>query len=297
MNHLIDINDLSAIEIEALIDSGCEFKKNKSWPKLSSSNCSMLFYENSTRTRVSFELAAKYLKVTLVNIDVATSSVNKGESVLDTMCNLQAMGFDYFIVRHQQEKLPQFLIENMKGDFHLINAGSGKEAHPSQALLDAMTIYQYKKVFSGLKIAILGDIKHSRVANSLIQILTILGVKSLYLISPASWQRTDIANTIVTDDIEYGLSEADVIVCLRIQKERLEKSDVIDFDEYQQNYSLTIDKLQLAQKDAIVMHPGPINRGLEISSQVADCSQSVILEQVNNGVFMRMAILNQLSKS
>ena len=296
MKHLVDIDDLSVNEVEALIEKATHFKNTNSWPNLSHLSCSLLFYENSTRTRVSFELAAKKLAMTVVRLDLMTSSASKGESELDTVRNLQSMGINYFVLRHQQENLHRYLIDNIDGDFHLINAGSGKSAHPTQGLLDAMTIFEHKKAFSGLKVAFLGDIKHSRVTNSLYQILVKLGVENFCFIAPKSWQPANIPLGETITDVNQGLIDADVIVCLRIQKERLEEDDKIDVADYQNDYCLTAAKLKLAKPNAIVMHPGPINRGVEIESQVADCTQSVILEQAKNGLFMRMALLHRLSE-
>lgn len=295
MHHFLDINQLSRVELESLIDKALSFKSGSHVETNKQAICATLFYENSTRTRLSFEIAAKRLGMMTVDLDINTSSVNKGETLVDTVQTLMAMEVSHVVIRHQQEKLILELAETIGQEVRLINAGDGQRAHPSQALLDLTTIYQYKQKFHGLKVAILGDIKHSRVANSLQNALALVGVSDCYLVAPPSLQATTNRIGIATTDIVEGVSDADVIICLRVQKERFESDEALDFDAYREGYTLTEQRLKLAKPDAIIMHPGPVNRDIEIDSDLVDCSQSVILEQVTNGVFARMAILSGLN--
>jgi aspartate carbamoyltransferase catalytic subunit len=299
MKNLLQISDLESTQIEELIINACHFKhtSQQEWPDLSSATCATLFYENSTRTLVSFELAAKRLKMMTVNLNIQSSSVNKGESILDTLENLYAMDINAFILRHSEEDIHQWLSKKLPPACHLINAGSGRRAHPTQALLDAMTIYLHKKQFKNLSIAILGDLKHSRVANSLLHILSKLGCTDIRLVAPKELQIESTSKGALTTKLEHGIQDCDVVVCLRVQKERFDDTESLDLKSYHEHYCLTQDKLNLAKDDAIVMHPGPMNRGIEIDSAVADGPQSVILEQVNNGVFMRMAVLSEVLRS
>lgn len=309
MKHLLEIKQLSLPQIQALLNQAIKFKQtfsNFQRPQpLDSFQASdfqkyivaNLFYENSTRTRISFEIAAKKLGMEVVNVDLQASSESKGETIQDTISNLAAMGISIFILRHQADKLIFELSKSVNSKIHLINAGSGQYAHPSQALLDLMTIYQCKPNLNTLKVAIVGDIKHSRVARSLQRIFSIVGIKQLTFISPAIWQPSDLYFGEVTTSLNEGLLNADVIICLRVQRERLNQDEHFDLDYYLQNYTLTEKSIQLAKPDAMIMHPGPINHGIEISSALVDSPQSYILEQVKNGVYMRMAILESLLKN
>ena len=295
MHHFLDINQLSRVELESLIDKALSFKSGSHVETNKQAICATLFYENSTRTRLSFEIAAKRLGMMTVDLDINTSSVNKGETLVDTVQTLMAMDVSHVVIRHQQEGLILELAETIGQGMRLINAGDGQRAHPSQALLDLTTIYQYKQKFHGLKVAILGDIKHSRVANSLQNALALVGVSDCYLVAPPSLQSMTNRIGVATTDIVEGVSDADVIICLRVQKERFENDEALDFEAYREGYTLTEQRLKLAKPDAIIMHPGPVNRDIEIDSDLVDCSQSVILEQVTNGVFARMAILSGLN--
>lgn len=294
MNHFLDIRQLSSNDIEALIERAFILKKNSILPSYPHGKMVNLFYENSTRTRVSFELAAKNLSIPVVNLDLERSSENKGETIEDTFYNLSAMGLNIFVVRHTEEGLPQKLA-NISGEgVHVINAGDGTHAHPSQAMLDLMTILEKKPKLDQLKIAIIGNLRHSRVANSLQQLCAKLGVKELTLVSPPIWQPSSLHFGRVTSSLQDGIADADVVICLRVQRERLLANEQIDLAGYRQEYALTTKQLAYAKPDAMVMHPGPMNRGIEIDSEVADGPQSCILQQVKNGVYMRMAILERL---
>lgn len=293
--HLIDTKQLKKQDILKLFALASSFKKNP-WQTdlLKHKTIAMLFFENSTRTRVSFELAAKRLGATVINLDLASSSTQKGETALDTVLNLSAMQIDGFIIRHQQENLCQFVADHLQTPAVIINAGNGTQTHPSQALLDAFTIHEHKPNFAELSIAIVGDIKHSRVAHSNIHCLQNLGVKDLRLIGPKEFLPDNDLGCKLFSDFNKGIANTDVIMLLRIQKERMNVSALPDMAEYTASYQLTEDKLKLAKAGALVMHPGPINRGIEITDAVADDRQSVILQQVQNGVFMRQAILQWL---
>ncbi|WP_131781042.1 aspartate carbamoyltransferase catalytic subunit [Legionella gresilensis] len=294
MNHFLEISQLTINEIENLLQRALFFKQFGNYPNFSKHKLANLFYENSTRTRVSFELAANHLSIYPVNLSVAASSERKGEIITDTIQTLAAMGINLFVIRHQQDGLQQQLAAQVGPDIHIINAGDGKHAHPSQAMLDLMTIKEKKSNLQQLKVAIVGDLRHSRVANSLQCLFSLIAIKELRLVAPSIWQPSQIHYGQVTDSLKEGIKDADVIICLRIQNERLSSSEVINLDTYRANYAITSEVLQYAKKDVIIMHPGPINRGVEIDSDVADGPQSCILQQVTNGVFMRMAIIESL---
>jgi aspartate carbamoyltransferase catalytic subunit len=252
-----------------------------------------LFFENSTRTRTSFELAAKRLSADAVNISVSTSSVTKGETLIDTAMNLDAMAPDAIVVRHGSAGVPHQLAKVSKAA--IINAGDGANEHPTQALLDAMTIREHKGKIDGLEVAIVGDILHSRVARSNIQLLTKLGAK-VKVAGPGTLVPTDFQYLVdsglaVMPRIEDAIEGADVVMILRIQRERQDSAYFPTLREYSIHYGLTNDRLNLAEEDAIVLHPGPMNRGIEIASEVADSSRSLILDQVKYGVAVRMAVL------
>lgn len=294
MKHFLEISQLSAQQIHTLLERAFDFKTKQTFPALTQHTLANLFYENSTRTRVSFELAAKRLSMNVINVALQHSSENKGEIIQDTIQTLAAMGIDCFAIRHSQDGLPQQLAEQCHQDIHIINAGDGTHAHPSQALLDVMTIIEHKPQLTELKIAIIGDVKHSRVANSLQWIFATLHVGELVFIAPKAWQPETIHYGRVTDDITEGLAQADVIICLRVQHERLHSHEQLDLNRYRNAFALTPKQLARAKPNAIIMHPGPINRGIELDSELADGPQSVILDQVRNGVFARMAILEWL---
>lgn len=294
MNHFLEISHLSLKQIESLLQRAQYFKQHHKYPLYSKHRLATLFYENSTRTRVSFELAARNLSIPVVNIDLDNSSENKGETIDDTLANLAAMGIDLFVIRHKQEGLQQNVANYLGNSVHIINAGDGQHAHPSQALLDLMTIMENKPDLSQLKVAIIGNLRHSRVANSLQCLFSKVGVQELSLIAPQIWQPHTVHFGHTTTLLRDGLMDADVVICLRVQHERLLESEQLDLASYRRDYALTATTLAYAKPDAIVMHPGPVNRGIEMDNDIVDGKQSVILRQVNNGVFMRMAIIDAL---
>jgi len=294
MQHLLDIKQLTSKKVNELIRCAMQFKMQSNYPQFTSSPLATLFYENSTRTRVSFELAAKHLGMPVVNVDLQSSSETKGEAVEDTFRTLAAMGIQCFVIRHSQDGMPARLAKQFGKNIHVVNAGDGQHAHPSQALIDFMTITEKKPALDRLKIAVIGDVRHSRVAHSFQALSALMGVGELVFVAPTIWQPTNIHYGRVTSSLKEGLANADVVMCLRVQRERLLETDQLDLTFFREHYALTVDTLRYAKEDAIVMHPGPMNRGVEIDSEVADGRQSVIFQQVNNGVFMRMAILDQI---
>jgi aspartate carbamoyltransferase catalytic subunit len=294
MKHFLEISQLSLPDIERLLQRAFHFKKENTCPSFSKHRIANLFYENSTRTRVSFELAAQKLSIPVVNLDMGASSESKGEIIEDTLSNLIAMGIDLFVIRHKQEGVQQRLANQLGDVVHIINAGDGTHAHPSQAMLDLMTILEHKPAMSQLKIAIVGNIRHSRVANSLQCLFSLMGVKELALVAPEVWLPKKVHFGSPTTSLQEGIAEADVVICLRVQHERLLEEEQMDLSTYRRYYALTGQNLLYAKPDAMVMHPGPVNRGVEIDSDVADGPQSFILQQVKNGVYMRMAIIEAL---
>jgi len=255
-----------------------------------------LFFEPSTRTRASFELAVKRLGGDVLNLDVSTSSRAKGESLLDTIYTLQAMQCDIFVVRDAQAGVPSFITEHVAPHVRVINAGESHLNHPTQGLLDMMTIRHHKPDFTDLIVTIVGDIRHSRVARSASQALIKLGIRELRLVAPEPLRPDpeDFPGAVYTDNVDKGLAGADVVMALRIQKERMTAGAIPDTDAYFQRFGLTPERLELARPEAIVMHPGPMNRNVEIAPEVADGPQSVIEEQVNCGVAVRMAVLEAI---
>jgi aspartate carbamoyltransferase catalytic subunit len=253
-----------------------------------------LFFENSTRTRTTFEIAAKRLSADVINLDIARSSTAKGESLLDTIANLSAMHADMFVVRHGESGAPYLIAQHCAPHVHVINAGDGRHAHPTQGLLDMYTIRHYKRDFTQLTVAIVGDIVHSRVARSDIHALGILGVPEIRAVGPQTLVPKDLAamGVRVCHDLSSGIRDADVIIMLRLQNERMSGAMLPSAGEFFKSFGLTPAKLALAKPDAIVMHPGPINRGVEIDSSVADGSHSVILSQVTFGIAVRMAVMS-----
>lgn len=294
MNHFLEISQLSRKEIESILQRAVYFKHHNHYPSYTQNTVANLFYENSTRTRVSFELAAKRLSMPVINLDLQNSSETKGEVIEDTVRTLAAMGIQYFVIRHREEGLQQRLANEVGDAIQIINAGDGTHAHPSQALLDMMTILEEKPQLDKLKIAILGNIRHSRVANSFQCICAHLGVGELVLVAPELWQPKTVHYGRVTSSLRDGLTDADVVICLRVQHERLLESEHLDLDSYRRDFALTQESLTYAKPDVMVMHPGPINRGVEIDSDVADGANSFILKQVTHGVFARMAIFDAL---
>lgn len=300
--HLLGLNGLPKKYIENIIDcannlldKNGKLTKSKALDDMSIAN---LFFEPSTRTRNTFEIAAKRSSAKVINIDIVNSATKKNETLIDTMHTLKAMQIDMFVIRHNKNKLPHMVAKNISG-IRVINAGDGVNAHPTQALLDIMTIIQKKGAIDKLSIAIVGDICHSRVAHSNIRALLTLGVKDIRLIAPDNFQyKHNISSAIsLTSNLEQGLAGVDVIIALRLQKERILASEIPDETIYFKNYGITLDRLKLAKPDVIVMHPGPVNRGIELDSGVLDSKHSVILQQVTNGIAIRMAVMQILAKS
>lgn len=295
MKHFLEIGQLSCNDVNRLITRAIKFKTQQEFPQLKHLGLANLFYEPSTRTRISFEMAAKNLGIRVVNMDFAQSSETKGEMIEDTIHTLHAMGIQLFVIRHSQNGLPQAMVGTFRNGIHIVNAGDGTHEHPSQALLDLMTILQQKPRLDKLKIAIVGDVLHSRVANSLQGLCALMGVGELVMVAPEIWYpQTVPLYGLVTSSLQEGLQDADVVIALRIQKERLNTNEKLDLNTYHTRYAITKTSLEWAKPDVMVMHPGPMNRGIEIDSDVADSKRSFILEQVKNGIFMRMAILEAL---
>jgi aspartate carbamoyltransferase catalytic subunit len=253
-----------------------------------------LFFENSTRTRTTFEIAATRLSADVMNLDIARSSASKGESLLDTIANLAAMAADIFVVRHSESGAPYLIAQHLPPHIHVVNAGDGRHAHPTQGLLDMLTIRHYKKDFSNLTVAIVGDVLHSRVARSDIHALTTLGCAEVRVVGPKTLVPSDMAalGVRVCHSLQEGITGVDVVIMLRLQNERMTGALLPSSHEFFKSYGLTQEKLQWAKPDAIVMHPGPINRGVEIDSAVVDGVQSVILPQVSFGIAVRMAVMS-----
>ena len=299
MRHFLNIGRLNKQELVQILDTAESFTSVdgqivKKVPLLRGKTIVNLFFEPSTRTRTTFELAAKRLSADVLNINIATSATTKGESLLDTLFNLEAMNTDMFIVRHPESGAADFIANYVSPHVSIINAGDGRHAHPTQAMLDMFTIRKYKKDFSKIAVAIVGDILHSRVARSQIKALNMLGTKEVRVIAPKTLlpKKIEQLSVNVFQNCKQGLRDVDVIIMLRLQKERMQGAFIPSEHEYFQLYGLTPERLSLAKPDAIVMHPGPINRGVEISSEVADGPQSVILQQVKFGIAVRMAILS-----
>jgi aspartate carbamoyltransferase catalytic subunit len=260
-----------------------------------------LFFESSTRTRTTFEIAAKRLSADVINLNIGVSSTSKGETLLDTIDNLVAMNADMFVVRHSQSGAPHLIAAHLdrtgRSHVHVVNAGDGRHAHPTQGLLDLFTIRHYKRDFRKLTVAIVGDVLHSRVARSLIHGLTTLGTPEVRVVGPKTLLPTAVQGlgVHVHHDMRTALAGCDVVVMLRLQNERMKGALLPSTGEYFKHYGLTPEKLALAKPDAIVMHPGPMNRGVEIDSAVADGARSVILPQVTFGIAVRMAVMSMLA--
>ncbi len=304
--HLLTLEGLKSKHIFNILDTAEQFigvgnRDVKKVPLLRGNSVFNLFFENSTRTRTTFDIAAKRLSADLFTLNLQTSSASKGESLLDTVDNLAAMQADMFVVRHAQSGAPTLIAQHLnrlhKGTVHVINAGDGRHAHPTQGLLDMYTIRHYKKDFTQLTVAIVGDVLHSRVARSDIHALTTLGVPEIRVIGPRTLIPDDMASMGVKifNHLEEGLRNVDVIIMLRLQNERMQGGLLPSEREYFKYFGLTPTKLALAKPDAIVMHPGPMNRGVEIDSEVADGSQAVILPQVSFGIAVRMAVMTSLA--
>jgi aspartate carbamoyltransferase catalytic subunit len=300
--HLLSIDGLPAEVIHHILDTASGFlsvneRDVKKVPLLRGKSVFNLFFENSTRTRTTFEIAAKRLSADVLNLDIARSSTSKGESLLDTIANLSAMHADMFVVRHSESGAPHLIAQHCAPHVHVINAGDGRHSHPTQGLLDAYTIRHYKPDLRSLSVAIVGDIVHSRVARSDIHALTTLGVPDVRAIGPQTLVPTSLREmgVQVYHDMHEGLRGVDVVIMLRLQNERMSGALLPSAAEFSKAYGLTPDKLRLAKPDAIVMHPGPINRGVEIDSAVADGAQSVILPQVTFGIAVRMAVMSILA--
>ncbi len=301
LKDLVGIKEISREDVERVLDTASSFKDVlkrdiKKVPALRGKTAVNLFFEPSTRTRTSFELAEKRLSLDVVNFAVTTSSVVKGESLIDTALNVQALGADFIVIRHPCSGAAHLLSMHAKAS--VINAGDGTNEHPTQALLDAFTIKDKMGRIEGLSVAIVGDILHSRVAKSNIYLLTKFGVE-VRLIGPPTLVPPELESlgTSVFHDMESGLRDVDVVMMLRIQTERQDKGFFPSTLEYSKYWGLTMERLSKAGKDAVVMHPGPMNRGVEIASEIADSPRSVILEQVTNGLAVRMAVLYLLGGS
>lgn len=299
MRHFLKISGLNKKTLTRILDTAESFisvdnQAVKKVPLLRGKTIVNLFFEPSTRTRTTFELAAKRLSADVLNIDVATSSTTKGESLLDTLFNLVAMNTDMFIIRHPESGAADFIARYVAPHISVINAGDGRHAHPTQAMLDVFTIRKHHKDLPDVNVAIVGDILHSRVARSQIEALTTLGIKEVRVVAPRTLLPAHVEQLGVREfqNCNQGLRDVDIIIVLRLQKERMQGAFIPSEHEYFQLYGLTPERLALASPNAIVMHPGPINRGVEISSEVADGHQSVILQQVNYGIAVRMAILS-----
>ena len=299
LRHLLSIEGLPRDVLTGILDTAASFagvteREVKKVPLLRGKSVFNLFFEPSTRTRTTFEIAAKRLSADVINLNVAASSQSKGESLLDTVSNLSAMQADLFVVRHGSSGAPYLIAQHVKPHEHVINAGDGRHAHPTQGLLDLYTIRHYKQEFGALRVAIVGDILHSRVARSLIHGLTTLGTPEVRVIGPQTLipAGVEAMGVRVFNDMQEGLRGADVVVMLRLQSERMRGALLPSAQEFFKHYGLTAQKLALAKPDAIVMHPGPMNRGVEIDSTVADGPRSVILPQVTFGISVRMAVMS-----
>jgi len=305
LQHLLTLDGLPRDILTAILDTAAPFtevaeREVKKLPLLRGKSVFNLFFENSTRTRTTFEIAAKRLSADVVNLNINTSSAAKGESLLDTVDNLCAMQADMFVVRHAASGAPMLIAQHLhntgRDHIRVVNAGDGRHAHPTQGLLDMYTIRHFKKDFSNLTVAIVGDVLHSRVARSQIAALTTLGVPEVRVIGPRTLLPTAVEKlgVRVFHDMAEGLKGVDVVMMLRLQNERMNGALLPTPQEYYKIWGLTAEKLALAKPDAIVMHPGPMNRGVEIDSSVADGAQAVILPQVTFGIAVRMAVMSML---
>jgi aspartate carbamoyltransferase catalytic subunit len=302
LQHLLTIEGLPRAIVTQILDTAQSFvgvseRDVKKVPLLRGKQVFNLFFENSTRTRTTFEIAAKRLSADVINLNVSTSSAAKGESLLDTIDNLAAMQADMFVVRHASSGAPYLIAQHVAEHVHVVNAGDGRHAHPTQGLLDMYTIRHFKKDFSNLRVAIVGDVLHSRVARSDIHALTTLGVPEVRVVGPKTLIPGGLEHmgVRVYNDMREGLRGVDVVIMLRLQSERMRGALLPSAQEYFKHYGLTEEKLAMAEPDCIVMHPGPMNRGVEIESAVADGPRSVILDQVTFGIAVRMAVMSILA--
>jgi len=297
--HLLSTEGLPKDILKHILDTAAGFvsvsnREVKKVPLLRGKSVFNLFFENSTRTRTTFEIAATRLSADVINLDIARSSASKGESLLDTIANLSAMAADVFVVRHSESGAPYLISQHVAPHVHVINAGDGRHAHPTQGLLDMYTIGHFKGDFSNLTVAIVGDVLHSRVARSDIHALSTLGCAEIRAVGPRTLIPADLREmgVRVCHSLQEGIQDADVIIMLRLQNERMSGALLPSTQEFFQHFGLTPEKLQWARPDAIVMHPGPINRGVEIDSAVVDGAQSVVLPQVTFGIAVRMAVMS-----
>ncbi len=310
LTHLLTLEGMPKEQILYILNTAKQFvsvttpnREVKKVPLLRGKSVFNLFFENSTRTRTTFEIAANRLSADIINLDIPTSSTSKGESLMDTIDNLVAMQADIFVVRHNISRAPIEIANHVPGYVHVINAGDGSHQHPTQGLLDVYTMRHFKKDFSKLKVAIIGDILHSRVAKSNIHALTTLGCNDIRAIGPESLLPSDLAKDLsslgvkIFHKVEDGIKDADVVMTLRIQKERMDQGQVPEGAEFFKQFGLNRERLAIAKSDAIVMHPGPMNRDVEIDSAVADGNQSVILNQVTFGIAIRMAVMSILASN
>ena len=302
LQHLLSVEGLPRSLLLEILDTAESFvsiteRDVKKVPLLRGQTVCNLFFENSTRTRTTFEIAAKRLSADVINLNVGTSSQSKGETMLDTVRNLIAMSADMFVVRHIASGAAHLVAKHVPAHIHVINAGDGQHAHPTQGLLDVFTIRKYKPDLQQLRVALVGDILHSRVARSDIHALTTLGVPEVRVIAPKTLLPAEVEKlgVRVFHDMHQGLKDVDVIMMLRLQNERMTGAMLPSTQEYFKTFGLSSNKLRLAKKDAIVLHPGPLNRGVEIDSVVADGEQSVILPQVTYGIAVRMAVMAMLA--
>ncbi len=306
LQHLLSLDGLPKSILSAILDTAAPFtevaeREVKKLPLLRGKSVFNLFFENSTRTRTTFEIAAKRLSADVINLNVSTSSTKKGETLLDTVDNLCAMHADMFVVRHESSGAPYLIADHLyatgRNHIHVVNAGDGRHAHPTQGLLDMYTIRHFKNEFHNLIVLVVGDVLHSRVARSQLAALTTLGVPEVRVVGPRTLLPTDVERmgVRVCRSMEEGLRGADVVMMLRLQNERMNGALLPSPQEYFKVWGLTPEKLALAKPDAIVMHPGPMNRGVEIDSAVADGGQAVILPQVTFGIAVRMAVMSMLA--
>jgi aspartate carbamoyltransferase catalytic subunit len=304
LRHFLSIEGLNKPILNDILDTAESFtsitdRTIKKVPILRGKTVANLFFEASTRTRSTFELAAQRLSADILNLNINTSATVKGESLLDTIQNLEAMQIDMFVIRHQDSGSAHFFAQHVSPGVSVLNAGDGQHAHPTQAMLDMFTIRRHKQHFENLTVAIVGDIKHSRVARSQIHALNILNTGQVRVIGPQTLlpDHCETLGAQIYNDFNQGLKDVDVVIMLRLQKERMTGALLPSEKEYFQQYGLTAERLKLAKPDAIVMHPGPANRGIEIESSVMDGNQSVILQQVTFGIAVRMAVMSMIASS
>ena len=298
LRHFLSIDGLNPKLLTELLDTAESFRSAaesgvRKLPLLRGKTVVNLFFEPSTRTRTTFELAARRLSADVINIDVSTSSTSKGETLLDTLRTLEAMQVDLFVVRHHQSGAAHFFAQHCPPGVSVLNAGDGSHAHPTQAMLDLFTIRRHRPDFENLKIVIVGDIKNSRVARSQIHAFNLLRVAEIRIVAPPTLLPVAVQSmgVHVYAELDTALAGADVIIMLRVQRERMKGAFLPSRKEYYQRFGLTPERLLMANSECLVMHPGPMNRGVEIESSVADGPNSVILEQVTNGIAVRMAIM------